>query len=87
MGGEGSESLRQMHINMGLSFYCGEHKAMSGGMMNMMMGGNMMGGDSGMMSGYSVYNNNRNFNWLFSVALVLVIVLLTVLIIKQIQKK
>ncbi len=43
MGGEGSESLKQVHINMGRAFYCEEDGMMgSGGMMGMMMGGNMM---------------------------------------------
>ena len=46
MGGEGSESLRLMHIRMAESFYCGEHEEVSGGMMNMMMGRNSMMGDS-----------------------------------------
>ncbi len=70
MGGEGSESLMQMHINMGRSFYCGEHEGMSSGMMDMMMGRdtgmmgsgemmNMMGGKNmayGMMgSGMGIY--------------------------------
>ncbi len=50
MGGEGSESLRQMHINMARSFYCGEHEAMSSGMMNMMMGRGGMMGSRGMMN-------------------------------------
>ena len=58
MGGEGSESLRQMHINMARSFYCGEQGAMSSGMMDMMMGRGMMG-SSGMMNdrntGYNSY--------------------------------
>ena len=49
MGGEGSESLRLMHIRMAQSFYCGEHQMMGPGMMNQMMGSNMMGGD--MMDG------------------------------------
>ncbi len=40
MGGEGSESLKQMHIRMAESFYCGNHDSMTGGMMNMMMGRN-----------------------------------------------
>lgn len=44
MGGEGSESLRQMHINMAYNWYCGYGSVGTGyGMMNMMWGGrNMM---------------------------------------------
>src|SRR3990167_9960883 len=43
---EGSEAEEQFHINMANSIYCGEENAfgsgmMGGGMMNMMMGGNM----------------------------------------------
>lgn len=46
MGGEGSESLRQMHSNMGNAYLgCGEHYGPG-----MMMGGGMMG-----------YGNNRDF--------------------------
>src|SRR3989344_5400896 len=41
---EGSEAEEQFHINMAKTIYCGE-----GGMMGMMMGGNMMG--SGGMTG------------------------------------
>ena len=43
MGGEGSESLRLMHINMARTFYCGEHDVISSGMINMMMGRSGMG--------------------------------------------
>ncbi|MBS3132814.1 hypothetical protein J4470_01635 [Candidatus Woesearchaeota archaeon] len=48
MGGEGSETLRLMHMRMAQSFYCGDRTAMSSGMMNMMMGrnGGMMGASS-----------------------------------------
>jgi len=62
MGGEGSETLRQAHINMALSFYCGQHQMMTAGMMNMMMGRtkggmmNMMGYGNGYgIMGYGGY--------------------------------
>jgi len=97
MGGEGSESLKQMHINMGKAFYCGEHDAMSGGMMNMMMDRGMMGGSmmnegmmgGSMMNGFS--NTNKSyysglFGFIFSVLIIVVLVLLIVLLIKQTQK-
>ncbi len=53
MGGEGSDSLKQMHIRMAKRLYCNEDVGgmMGGGMMNM-MGGNMMGG--GMMGNYPI---------------------------------
>src|SRR3989338_447477 len=50
MGGEGSESLRQVHINIARSIYCNEN---AGGM----MGGGMMSG-SGMMAGRGMMGNN-----------------------------
>ena len=97
MGGEGSESLRQMHINMGLSFYCGEHNSMSGGMMDTMMGktgsGNMMTG--GMMTGTGMvssgnmmgsFGNYGYFGWIFMTLVIIVLVLLIIWLIKQIQK-
>ena len=42
MGGEGSETLRIMHIRMAKALYCGESQMMGSGMMGMMMNG-MMG--------------------------------------------
>lgn len=92
MGGEGSESLRQIHINMGLTFYCGERGAMSGGMMNIMMGRGMMNNyDSnyGMMgSSYynSVWTGTNIFGGIIGFLVILVLILLIVLLIKKIQK-
>src|SRR3989339_1272332 len=41
---EGSEPEKQFHISMAKTIYCGESGGMiGGGMMSMMMGGNMMG--------------------------------------------
>ncbi len=51
MGGEGSESLRLAHSNMARSFYCGDSRSLSGGMMNIMMG---RGGMMNMMYGYGM---------------------------------
>ena len=77
MGGEGSESLKQVHINMGLTFYCGEVGGMSSGMMNTMMGRGMMGN-----WGYS----GINF-WIFNILFIIVIVLLIILLIKSFKKR
>ena len=76
MGGEGSESLNQMHISMARSFYCGEKNYMSSGMMNMMMGNQMMGnygstskGGNNMMYGYGMMGGwpafYGGFSWLW----------------------
>ena len=62
MGGEGSESLRQVHINMAKRLYCNEDIGgmMGGGMMNMIMGNNMMGN----YPAYYGYNNFWNVLWM-----------------------
>ncbi len=74
MGGEGSDSLRQAHINMGLAFYCGEHESMNPSMMNTMMGRNTMYGN--MMQGYWPQSNSLTnlFNFLLIVGLILFII-------------
>lgn len=64
MGGEGSESLRLMHINMGRSIYCGETNegyGVMGGMMNDYSGGNMMG-----YSYSPSYRNSPGSFWLWA---------------------
>lgn len=68
MGGEGSESLRQTHINMARSFYCGEHEEIGYGMMGAMMGRDEMMYSSGMIGGnyMGYYNDSSVWNsWLF----------------------
>ena len=81
MGGEGSENLKQVHIQMAKRFYCNEDvngMMGSGGMMPMMnmMGGNMMG--SGMMGNWEYdygYWSFWNIIWLlFWIGLVVLII-------------
>ncbi len=87
MGGEGSESLKQMHIQIAKRLYCNEDAGgmMGGSMMNMMMGNNMMG--SGMMGNYpSYYGYNSFWNILWLVFLIGVIVLIIWLIYKLTKK-
>jgi hypothetical protein len=81
MGGEGSESLRQTHFNMGRAFYCGDHDQLNNGMMNMMMGRGMMGGFYG-----GGYGGMWLFGWLFMILVLVALILLIVWLIKQIQK-
>lgn len=56
MGGEGSETLRQMHINMAIRFYCNEYSNSMMGTMMGMMGMGMMGTS---MMGYSNIGNTN----------------------------
>ena len=82
MGGESSEQLKQMHIAMGKSFYCGEHDAISTGMMSMMMGRGMM---NMMNSGGTMYSQQNNL--LISLLIILIIALVIVIIILLKSKK
>ena len=72
MGGEGSESLKQVHINMAKRLYCNE---------NFYIGYGMMG--SGMMGNYPTYYGYNNFwNILWLVFLIGIIALIVWLIYK-----
>lgn len=64
MGGEGSESLKQVHINIAKRLYCNENVYVGYGIMGsgmMRFGGNMVSYPySGMMGGYG------GFDWILS---------------------
>jgi putative membrane protein len=90
MGGEDSESLRQMHINMALSFYCGEHSVMTSDMMDFMMGRrgiDTQGGDmmvNGMMNWGGFGQGWMFFGWIFMVLFWVAFVLLIIWLYKQV---
>ena len=71
MGGEGSASLKQVHINMAKRLYCNEDLYLGYGMMNF---GGMMGG--GMMIPLSYKSNNSYWNFWIGLLLAAVILLL-----------
>ncbi len=77
MGGEGSESLKQVHIQMARRFYCYEDV---GGM----MGGSMMG--SGMMNNYRSYYGYNGFWNLFSLFFLMAAVFFIIWFIYKYQK-
>ena len=86
MGGEGSESLKQVHINIAKRIYCNENVY---GMMN----GGMMGW--GMMGNYYYQNPQNNnsyqntfigFQIFFYVLLVLVVIILILIILLLVNK-
>src|SRR3989338_3551938 len=82
MGGEGSESLRQVHINMAKRLYCNEDV---GGMMGM-MGSNMM--SSGMMGNFGYGFGYWNFiNILYIILLIGLIILVYLWILRLLKNK
>ena len=85
MGGEDSESLRKMHINMAKTIYCNESGMMGSGemmgMMNMMDGG-MMGSGEMMGNSGSVFGYWSFINILYIILLIGVIILVYIWIVK-----
>lgn len=85
MGGEGSESLKQVHINIAKMMYCGETSAMPMSMMNIMMN---RGGFGGMMnnwfgSGYGMMGGSYPaFGGFMMIFWILVIILIVYLLYK-----
>ncbi len=75
MGGEGSESLKQVHINIARSFYCGDSYAMSPMMMN-----SVIGRPTGMMGNYRMMGYPGYFG-IWGLTSFLFYVVLTILIV------
>jgi len=87
MGGEGSESLKQVHINIARRVYCNEDIGMGG-----MMGGGMMGNYyyQNSQNGNSYQNNFIEFKIFFYILIILVIIILilvTFLLINKLKKQ
>lgn len=88
MGGEGSESLKAMHILMGKR-YLGCTSGMMGGMMPMMMGGGMMGNwsnpNNSLMANMMNFSSWGVWSWLGWILMILFWVLIIVGIIALIK--
>ena len=87
MGGEGSESLKQVHINIARRVYCNENIDMRG-----MMGRGMMGNYyyQNSQNGNSYQNNFIEFKIFFYILIILVIIILilvTFLLINKLKKQ
>ena len=89
MGGEGSESLRQIHIGIAKSFYCGENNALSPGMMNYVLRGGsngygMMGNSYyGMMGSYYPYQEFYPFNIFIEFLLIILLIVLIIIVLRK----
>ena len=86
MGGEGSESLRLVHINIAKAFYCGEHNTMSAGMMNIMMGRSGMMGNIGPYYAQNISNQNNITNIILTILIVILLIIVIFWLIKNLQK-
>ena len=91
MGGEGSESLKRIHISMAYRLYCGNTAYGGYGMMNWgMMGNSYLGGGypSMMGSNYGAYGSGMMFvGWIIIALVVVVLVLLIIWLIKQLTNQ
>lgn len=86
MGGEGSLSLKQAHINMGRSYLGCWSNYNSGPVYMPMMGGTMGGFNSGwnMMNGYGGFSG---FGWITTVLIWVLLILGIIAAVKWIRKK
>ncbi|MDO8508654.1 MAG: hypothetical protein Q7S27_03130 [Nanoarchaeota archaeon] len=93
MGGEGSETLKQIHINIAKSFYCGESSFMSRGMMNTMMGRSgygMMGNQGFYYPNYYQNQNNPTYsiiNTIFGILIIITLIIVIFFLIKKLRKR
>ena len=93
MGGEGSKSLKQVHINMAKRIYCKESIYIGYGMMNAggMMGQGMMGSRMGNWNGYGMINSNPYsqgygfIDFLYSLLLIGLLILIIIWIVKLLK--
>lgn len=80
MGGEGSESLRQAHINIAQMMYCGNSQAMPINMMNIMMN---RGGFQNMMGyyglGYGMMSYWQYGGWMMLIWIIIIIFIIYIL--------
>ncbi len=88
MGGDGSESLRQVHINITLNFYCGEHQYGGRGMMNMIMGRGMVYGTYNSLTDNSTTINSSYVYFTLAVQLlgIIALVLFIIWMVKKLRK-
>lgn len=98
MGGEGSESLKQVHINMARRLYCNDNISMNNGMGGYwgMMGGGMMGmmarrgiDNIGSSPNYyaSPYDSFRISSILLDILLIFLIVAVIIWLVKLLKEK
>ncbi len=91
MGGEGSESLRQVHINMGINFYCRNSLDYYRGNTGMMGGGMMSNNMMNSITGRAYYYDNQNkpslLNYIPLTLITILLILVIVFLIKNINSK
>ena len=94
MGGENSESVKSMHINMAKMMYCNNGEGMNN-MMNMMSGGMMDSSMMNMMNGQNIQGSMMGsygtgmlfFNWITYLLVIGLIVSAIYWLIKSANKK
>ena len=86
MGGEGSVQLKNVHINLGKTFYCGDTNVMGPSMMNTMMGRGGAGGMMGYFNPGSIWSINSGFSYILMVLFWIGLIALIVWVIFRLSK-